>query len=148
MTVIVNDTGFVPDDWPDSVISIDALVADPEETLRALDLPGDSAPDILQRHLNVVTHIRIIIPGFADGRGLTLARHLRRMGFQGRLRACGPLLADQYEMLRRSGFDEVEIPESLGLRQPEADWKARSDWQRPSYQSHLRGPKRGDCHEP
>ncbi len=139
MTVIVTDTGFVPDDWPDSVFSIEALVADPRKTLRALDLPGETAPDILRGRLNGVTHIRITIPGFADGRGLTLARQLRRMGFRGRLRACGPLLADQYEMLRRSGFDDVEIPESLGLRQPEAAWRTRSDWQRPSYQSRLRG---------
>ena len=143
MSFIVTDTGFVQDDWPAPVSSIEAFLADPSETPRALDLPGETAPEAVQGRLIGITHIRVLFPAFADGRGLTLARQLRRMGFEGRLRACGPLLADQYEMLRRSGFDDVEIPDILGLRQPEADWRARSDWQRPSYQSRLQGSAGG-----
>ena len=49
-------------------------------------------------------------------------RRLRTMGYGGRLRAAGPLLADQYAMARRAGFDEVEVAPEIALRQPEAQW--------------------------
>ena len=53
--------------------------------------------------------IRIDFPTFADGRGFTIAKALRRAGYRGRLRAHGHVLSDQYAMARRSGFDEVEM---------------------------------------
>jgi uncharacterized protein (DUF934 family) len=60
------------------------------------------------------------------------------MGYRGRLRAHGPLIADQYAMARRSGFDEVEIPDDLAARQPEDQWLFRADWQNHDYQSQLK----------
>ena len=83
--------------------------------------------------------IRINFPASADGRGFTLASLLRGVGFQGRLRAKGHILADQYAMARRSGFDEVEIDDDLAARQPEAQWLARANWQSHNYQARLRG---------
>jgi uncharacterized protein (DUF934 family) len=64
---------------------------------------------------------------------------LRTAGYSGRLRARGHVLADQYAMARRSGFDEVEISDDLASRQPEAQWLARADWQNHHYQARLRG---------
>jgi len=61
------------------------------------------------------------------------------MGFTGRLRARGHVLADQYAMARRSGFDEVEIDDALAQRQPEDQWQARADWSAHNYQARLRG---------
>ncbi len=81
--------------------------------------------------------IRIGFPSFADGRGFTLARRLRAAGFRGRLRATGHVLADQYAMARRSGFDEVEIDSALAARQPEGQWRARADWTAHDYQHRL-----------
>jgi uncharacterized protein (DUF934 family) len=83
--------------------------------------------------------IRIDFPSFADGRGFSIARALRRKGFTGRLRAKGHVIADQYAMARRSGFDEVEISDDLAARQPEGQWLARADWQAHDYQARLRG---------
>jgi len=83
--------------------------------------------------------IRIDFPGPADGRGFTLAAILRRAGYKGRLRAKGHILADQYAMARRSGFDEVEIDDTLAERQPEDQWLARADWKAHNYQARLRG---------
>ncbi len=83
--------------------------------------------------------IRIAFPKSADGRGFTLARRLRMMGYGGRLRAHGHVLADQYAMARRSGFDEVEISADLAARQPEDQWRFRADWRAHDYQSRLRG---------
>ena len=61
------------------------------------------------------------------------------MGYNGRLRAKGHVIADQYAMARRAGFDEVEIDDDLAARQPEDQWLARADWQAHDYQSRLRG---------
>lgn len=139
MSVIVTDQGFSANNWPEATIPLEEFDADAELNATALDLLGDIAPEALEGRLSPLTHIRISMASFADGRGFTLARQLRRMGFQGRLRARGPLIADQYEMARRSGFDEVEIPQDLAERQPESDWLARADWCTAHYQARLQG---------
>ena len=141
MSVIVTDQGFSVDLWPKSSLPYEALDAEPSLTPEALDIPGDMAPEVLAGRLNGLSHIRITFASFADGRGFTLARQLRRMGFSGRLCARGPVIADQYTMARRAGFDEVEIPDTLAARQPEADWQARADWRMPDHQSRLKGKR-------
>ncbi|MEY3959724.1 MAG: hypothetical protein RIR14_378, partial [Pseudomonadota bacterium] len=55
----------------------------------------------------------------------------------GELRAVGPMIADQYPMARRVGFDAVEIPDDIAARQPEPQWRARADWQAHDYQARL-----------
>lgn len=121
MSVIVTDAGFGADDF----------------TGEALELASDTAPETLDGGVNAPLVI-IDFPSFADGRGFTLARLLRARGFAGRLRARGHVIADQYAMARRSGFDEVEISDDLAARQPEADWRARANWRAHDYQSRLR----------
>ena len=96
-------------------------------------------PETLAGQLDDVPVIRVDFPSFADGRGFTIARQLRLMGYGGRLRARGHVIADQYAMARRAGFDEVEISADLAARQPEEQWRARADWQAHDYQSRLRG---------
>ncbi|GGM10765.1 DUF934 domain-containing protein [Pseudooceanicola nanhaiensis] len=126
MSVIVTDSGFAADDWPEganeAVLDL-ASDADPAEVVL------DPAPAM----------IRVNFPSFSDGRGFTIARRLRVLGYSGRLRAKGHVIADQYAMARRSGFDEVEISDELAARQPEDQWKFRADWQAHDYQSRLRG---------
>ena len=60
-------------------------------------------------------------------------------GFSGRLRAAGHVIADQYAMARRAGFDEVEISPDLARRQPQEAWVFRTDWRAHDYQNRLRG---------
>lgn len=124
-TVIVTDRGFAPDDWTGAAAEVAELA------------PGDD-PRALAGRLDALRLVRIAFPGFADGRGFTLARQLRAMGYAGRLRAVGHVLADQYAMARRAGFDEVEIDAALAARQPENQWLARADWRAHDYQSRLR----------
>lgn len=126
MTVIVTDTGFGSDDWTGS-----------DQT--TLDLAPDADPMQIAERLPRLGMIRIAFGSFADGRGFTLARQLRLLGYAGRLRACGHVLADQYAMARRAGFDEVEISDELAARQPEDQWLARADWRAHDYQARLRG---------
>ncbi|MDJ0857710.1 MAG: DUF934 domain-containing protein [Dinoroseobacter sp.] len=134
MSVIVTDTGFSADDW---TAGFTPLADTPANDVAAIDLGSDTDPADLPRLLNAHI-IRIDFPSFADGRGFTLARRLRDLGYTGRLRAQGHVIADQYAMARRSGFDEVEISDDLAARQPEADWQFRANWQAHSYQKRLR----------
>jgi len=49
------------------------------------------------------------------------------------------VIADQYAMARRSGFDEIEISPELASRQPEEQWLFRAnEWQEYDYQARLR----------
>jgi uncharacterized protein (DUF934 family) len=131
MTVIVRDDGFHPEDWAAGFAPPAANAAP-----RGLDLGPDA--DIAALDLSGVEAIRIAFQKFSDGRGFTLARRLRDAGFSGRLRAKGHVIADQYAMARRSGFDEVEIDADLAARQPEAQWLARANWRAHDYRSRLR----------
>lgn len=137
MTVIVTDTGFGPDDWTQGYSALDEVSAS-SNTALSVDVPSDADPDVLLTLLDRIDLIRIDFPSFADGRGFTIARRLRLMNYEGRLRAKGHLIADQYAMARRSGFDEVEINASLAARQPEAQWMNRANWRDHDYQTLLR----------
>jgi len=138
MTVIVTDAGFTDDTWSGVFISADELAANLAGPI-SLDLPSDAAPEPLLGKLDNVAMIRIDFPGFSDGRGFTIARRLRLMGFQGHLRARGHVIADQYAMARRAGFDDIEIDDTLAARQPQEQWLARANWRSHDYQSRLRG---------
>ncbi len=133
---IVTDTGFQDDDWTGTFTTPDQLAAN--DASQALDLASDANPDDLRDHLANLPMIRVDFPSFADGRGFTIARRLRDMGYKGRLRARGHVIADQYAMARRSGFDEVEIDAALAERQPEDQWLARANWTAHDYQNRLR----------
>ena len=128
MTVLINDTGFLTED-PTRWI-------DPEARI---DLGSDTDPAQLRTLLIGKELVRIDFPSFADGRGFTLARLIRQQGYKGWLRAQGHVIADQYAMARRSGFDDVEVEDDLAARQPEDQWLARADWRAHDYQSRLRG---------
>ncbi|MEH7826689.1 DUF934 domain-containing protein [Gemmobacter denitrificans] len=132
MSVIVTDTGFTP--VADSVNPGLADLGDGQ----ALDLAHTDDPAAVAPVLAQLTLIRVGFPAFNDGRAFTIARRLRMMGYVGELRALGPVIADQYAMARRVGFDAVEIPDDLAARQPESQWQFRADWKAHDYQSRLR----------
>ena len=166
MSAIVRDQGFAAEDWTGAIAplaertsepGVDVVPGDDMALIEALAAPahgvsgltGDldrrhptydgEAPDHL-RGAAVGTQlemIRIAFPAFSDGRGFTIARRLRQIGYRGRLRAFGHVLADQYAMARRSGFDEVEIDDDLARRQPEPQWLARANWRAHDYRSRL-----------
>ncbi|MFN3661692.1 DUF934 domain-containing protein [Yoonia sp.] len=136
MSIIVTDTGFAKDDWTGPFHDAQQAVAN--DCAYAVDLAPDTDPATLARLINAPM-IRVDFPSFADGRGFSLAAILRRAGYKGRLRARGHVLADQYAMARRSGFDEVEIDDAMAARQPQDQWLARADWQQNHYQARLRG---------
>lgn len=119
--IVVRDNGFHP------------LTEEAEITLAS-----DTPPAELAQYLDLEL-IAIDFPSFADGRGFTLARKLRELGYTGTLRASGRLIADQYAMARRVGFDEVQVAEDIAARQPQEQWLARADWQDWDHRSRLAG---------
>jgi len=132
MTILVTDQGFGPDTWDRGYTPLGEAANDAV----ALDVPSDANPGTIPLNADI---IRVDFPSFSDGRGFTIARMLRLRGFQGRLRAQGHVISDQYAMARRAGFDEVEISQALAARQPEDQWQFRADWQAHDYQARLRG---------
>jgi uncharacterized protein (DUF934 family) len=137
MTIIIRDDGFHPEDWQGGFVTLADLPSNDDDRL-AVDLPSTADPRLLDGRLAAIAMIRIDFPAFNDGRGFTIARMLRAAGFSARLRAKGQILADQYAMARRAGFDEVEIAPDLAARQPETDWLRRANWRDHDYRTRLR----------
>ena len=99
-------------------------------------LAPDTPVEELAGHLNVDL-VAVDFPAFTDGRGFSIARRLRELGFKGRLRANGRLIADQYAMARRVGFDEVVVAPDIAERQPQEQWLARADWKEWDHRAQL-----------
>ena len=133
MSVIVTDTGFQAEDFTGSIVALSDYNGE-----AAVDLSSACDPQLLVDHLNALEFVRVDFPSFADGRGFTIGRQLRLMGYTGRLRAKGHVISDQYAMARRQGFDEVEISAEQAERQPEGEWTFRANWQQNDYQNRVR----------
>jgi uncharacterized protein (DUF934 family) len=136
-TIIIRDDGFHADDWTHGFVVLSDLPSNDDDYI-AVDLPSTADARALAPRLTAIPLIRVDFPAFSDGRGFTIARLLRAMGYTGRLRAKGHVLADQYAMARRAGFDEVEISDTLAARQPEDQWRARANWRAHDYRARLR----------
>ena len=147
MSVLVRDSGFEQDTWEaEGGLFIDLEkygqdVAEHPSGKTCLDIPNDVSVESLKGLFRNAAMIRIPFPSFADGRGFSLARQLRLNGYQGRLRAVGHVIADQYGFARDCGFDEVEIDDVLAKRQPESQWLARIPNQDLSYQNKWLGER-------
>jgi uncharacterized protein (DUF934 family) len=147
---LISDGRFVEDGWrrlaeeetiPKSgkaIVSLPRLQHAVEVHGPGLDLgvivPNTTEPSALIDALPKLGLISIAFPAFADGRGFSLARLLRRAGFKGELRASGRLLADQYTHALGCGFDTIEIPDDIEERQDESQWRAARDAYSKTYQ--------------
>ena len=82
-------------------------------TLRLL--PADSLRAAAAEVKNF-ERIEIEFPSFADGRGYSQARVLRRCyGYDGGLRAVGDVRRDELDFLDRCGFDSLQLPDGIDL---------------------------------
>jgi uncharacterized protein (DUF934 family) len=77
----------------------------------------------LEPFLPRLSLVAIAFPAFADGRGFSLAKAIRRAGFDGTLRASGPLIPDQFDYALACGFDQIELPEASAGRQSVQQWQ-------------------------
>ncbi len=87
-------------------------------------IPNDVKSSALEPFLDQIELVSIAFPSYGDGRGFSIAKQLRGLGFKGVLRASGPLIADQFAYALACGFDEIDLPESVASRQPVAQWLA------------------------
>ena len=133
MTLRVTDQGFSPAPLQ---VATPLLTATSED--QVLLLANSDDPALAVPFFTHVTEIKITFPSFSDGRGFTLARLLRNLGYEGRLIAKGHVLADQYAMARRVGFDGVDIASDLAARQSQSQWLGRANWEENHYQARLR----------
>lgn len=134
MNMLIDRSGAIPDLWtrvegdaplPDGPVIVDlGRLASVQRPMLGVHLPNDADPAALVPEFRRVGLISVAFPSFADGRGFSIGKRLRELGFAGRLRATGPVIADQFAYLVECGFDEVEIPDALAERQPPEQWTA------------------------
>lgn len=96
-------------------------------------LDGGDDPEGISADLGRLPVVAIRFPKFSDGRGYSLAHLLRRhYGFAGELRAIGDVLRDQFDYLRRCGFDAFQPREDrYDAAQLEASLANLSDFTHP-----------------
>lgn len=96
------------------------VLADTLPRLGALVAPGESIDPVVEL-LPGLTMIALAFPAFNDGRSFSKAELLRsRHGYEGRLRASGQVLVDQFPHMMRVGFDEFEISNPALIRRLES----------------------------
>jgi uncharacterized protein (DUF934 family) len=108
---------------------------------------SDERAEDLQNDVEKFSVIAVDFPKFADGRGYSIAYHLRaRLGYRGELRAIGDVLRDQMFYLQRVGFDafatraDKDIHEALkGLSDFSLSYQASSDEKLPLFRRAQRG---------
>ena len=121
ITKDVQSEGFMQDDNA-AFIAADNLAGNTAPNGLHVDIDVETDVKSLGKDLPRISVIRIPFDKFTDGRGFSLARQLRDLGFSGRIRACGHLVSDQFAFILQCGFDEVEIDAVMAERQPVAYW--------------------------
>ena len=72
-------------------------------------LENTEDPRVLTADFDKLALIGVRFPKFTDGRGYSIARLLRRLGWQGELRAVGDVQRDELFYMSRCGFDAFEL---------------------------------------
>lgn len=72
-------------------------------------LENTDDPRALEHDFDQLALIAVRFPKFTDGRGYSIARLLRRLGWKGELRAVGDVLRDQLFYMTRCGFDAFAL---------------------------------------
>lgn len=110
-------------------------------------LASDERAEALTNDLEKFSVIAVDFPKFADGRGYSIAYHLRaRLGYRGELRAIGDVLRDQIFYMQRVGFNAFsvragkDIHEALqGLDDFSLSYQASVDQPEPLFRRAQRG---------
>ena len=96
-------------DWALYIGHCDALVA---RTGRlGVAIPNDLDAAELASIASQFSLIAVDFPSFADGRAFSQARQLRRLGFNGQIRAQGDVTWDRLRFMHRCGINAMEIAE-------------------------------------
>jgi uncharacterized protein (DUF934 family) len=98
-------------DWVDAAsLVLAAARPTPRLAVRLAADTDDAVLDTLAAHLPRVVTLALPFGKWVDGRAYSIAWLLRRRyGYNGELRAVGEVLVDMLPLLRRCGFDAVEL---------------------------------------
>jgi uncharacterized protein (DUF934 family) len=136
--MIIKNRAIVNDDWsvlrlvesdtPESIVVPNGKVIVPLKVWQAqrellqsrtdlgVWLNSDERAEELENEAEKFSVIAVNFPKFADGRGYSIAHHLRvRLGYRGELRAIGDVLRDQMFYMQRVGFDAFEPREDKDI---------------------------------
>ena len=109
-------------------------ITEGDAVTHALPVGDVASHDIITQLLDQPI-VRLQVDGFADGRGLSVARQLRLLGFTGDIEVIGDLLPDQLPMATASGIDAILIRPDHARRCEESQWRRKSgDKNRFNYQ--------------
>lgn len=82
----------------------------PQDMKVGVIFPNDADIEELEADLPRLSLIALEFPKWVDGRAYSQARLLRnRYRFQGEVRATGQVLVDMLQLLKRTGFDAVQL---------------------------------------
>lgn len=82
---------------------------------KGLLLTEVDSPESVKLPLDQLDLIEIRFPAFADGRGYSFATLIRRLGYQGELRATGDVFKDVLFYLKRVGFNSFILKQGKDL---------------------------------
>lgn len=118
-TRLWTSAGFAADGWQDEPAP---ALADflPSASGPAVRLAAGEPLNSILPHRDGLTLIVLEFPAYSDGRSYSKAETLRRLGYQGRIRASGDVLIDQITHMQRTGFDEIEVSHPLALARLES----------------------------
>lgn len=102
-------------------------------------IPNSTEPQRLRPYFDRLALISVDFPAFADGRGFSLGHRLRTLGYKGRLRATGHVIADQFAYLLACGFDELSLRDDVAARQPAEHYLASLQRLSAGYQRGIPG---------
>ncbi|MGB2523004.1 MAG: DUF934 domain-containing protein [Luminiphilus sp.] len=100
-------------------------IAEGDAVANALPVGDVASHDQITQLLDLST-VRLQVDGFVDGRGFTVARQLRLLGFAGVIEVIGDLLPDQLPMAAASGIDAILIRAEHARRCEESQWRLKS----------------------
>ena len=131
---LLKNQEFVDDPWLDIedeaplvegqpvIVSYDRLLGDESKALLegqnplGVRLRVDDPVEALEPWIGRLSLVTLNFPAFSDGRSFSAAAILREdLGFTGEIRAVGDVLVDQYQFMRRVGFDAFEIADGRSL---------------------------------
>lgn len=111
--VRVSDEDALPEGMP-VLIGVDRFLKEAEalkgrQTPVGVIWPNNRPIGEIEPFLGQLSLIALVFPIFRDGRAYSQARLLReRLGWTGPIRAIGNVLRDQFLLMERSGFDQIE----------------------------------------
>lgn len=131
--ILIKDGHAEPADAYENLPNIEDFLA--SNRGEKLHLSNDVDLTSIALQLPNIKVISVDFPNFADGRGFSIARELRKKyGYKGLLIAEGPLIPDQYVYALQCGFDAVKVDEQTYERQAESDWFEAMDSFKLTYQ--------------